>query len=178
MTTTKTSFPIIGMHCASCAKLIERQLRSTPGVEAASVNYGSEQASVEFDENASNLEALGKAVETAGYRAIIMNEKGASASRRTPDELKEEAKRAELVDLKRKVLVSAVLSIFILLGSFPDWFRGIFALFPSFYELLTNNYALLLLALPVQFWAGWGFYQATWSGLRNRTASMDTLLAL
>ena len=46
MKTTTISFPIIGMHCASCAKLIERQLKNMPGVLACAVNYGSEQASV------------------------------------------------------------------------------------------------------------------------------------
>ncbi|MBI5448817.1 copper-translocating P-type ATPase, partial [Candidatus Gottesmanbacteria bacterium] len=34
------------------------------------------------------------------------------------------------------------------------------------------------LSLPVQFWAGWGFYQAAWSGFKNRTAGMDTLIAV
>ncbi len=168
----KTSFPIIGMHCASCAKLIERSLKKTPGVTAAAVNYGSEQASVEFDEGASTLEALGKAVESAGYKAVIAEEKGKS-----PDELKEEAKKAELVDLKRKVWVSAVLSFFILLGSFPEWFSQFFSFFPL-YELLTRNVVLLFLATPVQFWAGASFYQATGSGLKNRTAGMDTLIAI
>lgn len=37
---------------------------------------------------------------------------------------------------------------------------------------------LMLLTLPVQFWAGKSFYQATWSGLKNRAASMDTLISI
>ncbi len=171
-TTKKTSFPIIGMHCASCAKLIERSLKKTPGVLDAAVNYGSEQASVEFNESTTNLETIGKSVESAGYKAVVSGEFS-----KTPDQIKEEAKTIELADLKRKVIVSATLSLFILLGSFPEWFKQ-FSSFLPFYELLTNNYVLLALALPVQLWAGWSFYQATWSGLRNRTASMDTLIAI
>ena len=46
----KTTFPIIGMHCASCARLIEKNSKKTPGVMDAAVNYGSEQATVDFDE--------------------------------------------------------------------------------------------------------------------------------
>ena len=42
----KVSFPIIGMHCASCAKLIERKLNKTPGVISSSVNYANEIASI------------------------------------------------------------------------------------------------------------------------------------
>jgi len=36
----------------------------------------------------------------------------------------------------------------------------------------------LILATPVQFWAGWDFYRATIPALKNRTANMDTLVAL
>lgn len=168
----KASFPIIGMHCASCARLIERQLTKTPGVLTCAVNYGSEQASVEFDESATSPDKLAKAVESAGYKAVV-----SSDAQRTPDDIKEEAKKAELADLKTKVIVSSTLSIFILLGSFPEWF-GFLRSYLPFYELLTNNYVLLLLALPVQFWAGKNFYQATWSGLKNRAAGMDTLIAI
>ena len=63
----KTSFPVIGMHCASCARLIERSLKKTPGVMDAAVNYGSERAAVEFDEtNYENWIALGRV-----YMAVI-----------------------------------------------------------------------------------------------------------
>ena len=40
----------------------------------------------------------------------------------TPDQMKEEAKKKELADLKIKVVFSSILSVFIVLGSFPEWF--------------------------------------------------------
>ena len=165
----KTSFPIIGMHCASCARLIEKKLKKTSGVMDASVNYASEQATVDFNEKISDIKTIGKAVEDIGYKAITEQE-----SQRTPDEIKEDAKRKELNDLKIKVVVSSTLSVVVVLGSFPEWFSS----FTSFFPIIHNSYFLLLLATPVQFWAGWGFYQATWSGLKNRAASMDTLIAI
>lgn len=145
------------MHCASCAKTIERQLKNTPGVLAAAVNYGSEQATVEHDGTVTP-KVLSDAVASAGYQAIIEKQKDKS-----PDEVKEEAKRAELSNLQTKVIVSAILSVLILLGSFV---------------IPLSPFLLFVLATPVQFWAGWQFYQATWSGLKNRTASMDTLIAM
>jgi len=172
---TKVSFPIVGMHCASCAKLIERKLRSTPGVSAAAVNYGSEEATVDLDPTKTDLSSLGKAVKDIGYEAILHGD-----DTKTAGELKEEAKHRELSHLKTLVFVSVIISIFVFLGSFPEWFKEFFSLLSlsSFYELLTRPIVLLLLATPVQFWAGWGFYQATWSGLKNRTASMDTLITI
>lgn len=165
----KTSFPIIGMHCASCAKNIERALRKTQGVDDANVNYGSEEATVAFDPSVSNLGHLGDVVENLGYKAILT-----AQSNKTPDQLKEEAKKKELADLKVEVVVSGILSVFIVLGSFPEWFSS----FTSFFPIIHNSYFLLLLTIPVQFWAGWSFYQATWSGFKNRTAGMDTLIAI
>lgn len=154
----KSSFPIIGMHCASCARLIEKSLKKAPGVAEVSVNYGSETATVEFDPKIGNLRHLGDLVSGLGYKAVIGGD---------PETTKEEAKKRELNNLTLKVIVSSILSVFIVLGSFPEWF-GV-----SFSPL-----TLLLLTTPVQFWAGWGFYQATWSGLKNRAASMDTLIAI
>lgn len=166
MASAKSSFPIIGMHCASCARLIEKKLQRTPGVSNAQVNYGSEQATVEYNDHDCNDETLAKAVEDIGYKAII-----ATKNSKSPDQIKEEAKKKELVELSKKVVVSAILSVIIVLGSFPEWFSFV----PSF---IANPLLLLILATPVQFWAGKQFYQATWSGLRNRAASMDTLIAI
>lgn len=171
-TITNISFPIVGMHCASCAKLIERGLKKTPGVTDAHVNYGSEEASVDFDPSRITPISLISPIQSLGYKAIIEGENGQS-----PQDLKEEAKLQELGKLKKKVIISAGLSIFILLGAFPEWFGSIFSFLP-FYKLLTTNYVLLLLTIPVQFWIGFEFYQATWSNFRNRAAGMDSLIAI
>ncbi|MBI4099778.1 cadmium-translocating P-type ATPase [Candidatus Microgenomates bacterium] len=148
---TKTSFPIIGMHCASCAKNIERGLLRTPGVTAANVNYGSETAMVE---HATTMEKLTETVEKMGYKV-------------GSEETKEAVKKQELARLRTKVMVSAVLSVLVVIGSFPEWFR-----------VVVPGYVLLLLALPVQFWVGRDFYQSAWSGFLNRSANMDTLIAV
>ena len=167
MKSINKTFPIVGMHCASCAKLIERKLARTPGVTEAVVNYGSEQAMVNYDPDRVKEDDLATAVGEAGYKAIITTGK----EERTPDEIKEEEKKKELQGLKTKVIVSSVLSFFVFLGSFPEWFSFV----PGF---LSNPILLLILSAPVQFWAARQFYQATWSGLKNRTASMDTLIAI
>ena len=40
------------------------------------------------------------------------------------------------------------------------------------------NLALLALAAPVQFWAGWRFYRGAWGALRHRQANMNTLVVV
>jgi Cu+-exporting ATPase len=41
-----------------------------------------------------------------------------------------------------------------------------------------NDYILWALATPVQFIVGWQFYKGTWSALKNKSANMDSLIAL
>ena len=80
-------------------------------------------------------------------------------------------KQKELNALKSKATVSLFLGALILWGSFP----GLMNTAPT---ILQDFWVQLLLATPVQFWAGWSFYRATISALRHRTANMDTLVAI
>jgi len=80
-------------------------------------------------------------------------------------------KKKELKDLKIKVILSLILGGLILWGSFP-------VLMQTAPMILHKFWLQLVLATPVQFWAGYGFYRATISALRHRTANMDTLVAL
>jgi Cu+-exporting ATPase len=41
-----------------------------------------------------------------------------------------------------------------------------------------NNFVLLALATPVQFWAGWRFYKGTWDAIKAMASNMDTLIAV
>ncbi|MFA5946407.1 MAG: heavy metal translocating P-type ATPase [Patescibacteria group bacterium] len=66
----KTRFPIEGMHCSSCAVNIAKDLKGTPGVKDAMVNYALSSASVEFDESKVKEHELHGVVEKAGYKVV------------------------------------------------------------------------------------------------------------
>ena len=66
---TKKRFQIQGMHCASCAMLIDGALEDLEGVKSASASYARQVVDVEFDEaKVSEVEII-SAVEAAGYAA-------------------------------------------------------------------------------------------------------------
>lgn len=67
----KITFPIQGMHCASCAVTIEHDLKQAPGVGDASVNYALQQATVHFDEATTGEHALHGIVQKAGYSVPV-----------------------------------------------------------------------------------------------------------
>lgn len=84
------------------------------------------------------------------------------------EELIEIEKAEELRKLKVKLSWSTLFTVFLLIG----------AMLPSAPEILKNYRVMWVLATPVQFWVGAQYYKSAWSGLKNRTANMDTLIAL
>ncbi|TSC73434.1 MAG: Cu2+-exporting ATPase [Parcubacteria group bacterium Gr01-1014_70] len=161
---TKKTFSIKGMHCASCVLILERALKKVEGVSEANVNLATTRATVTYDPQKVTNDHLTSAVANVGYEAMVNEE-----LKSEEDEQKE--KQKELKNLRTKVIVSLVLGVLILWGSFP----GLMNIAP---EILQNFWVQLLLATPVQFWVGWSFYRATASALRHRTANMDTLVAI
>ncbi len=164
MVEIKKTFPIKGIHCASCVRVLERALKKINGITEANVNLATEKATVVYDSQKVTNGHLASAVANVGYTALINEEI------KSEDEQKKE-KQQELRALRNKVLVSLVLGGLILWGSFP----GLMNTAPAF---LQNFWIQLLLATPVQFWAGFEFYRATIPALKHRTANMDTLVAL
>ncbi len=161
----KKTYQIKGMHCASCVRLIEKAVGKVPGVESCNVNLASEKATVDFNENQVSDEQIASAVSSVGYKVVDNQDKGSD------EEAEKREKQKELNDLKKKVFLSLFLGGLLVWGSFP-------MIMDTAPQLLRNFFVQLLLATPVQFWAGLPFYRATIPALRNRTANMDTLVAL
>lgn len=51
----KATIGIMGMHCASCAMIIEGGLKKTEGVKSAAVNFATSRATIEFTPNKSGI---------------------------------------------------------------------------------------------------------------------------
>lgn len=61
------TYTLNGMHCASCANIIERTLKKVDGVGEVSVNYATESLNISFDGSKTTPERLSKAIEPLGY---------------------------------------------------------------------------------------------------------------
>jgi Cu+-exporting ATPase len=65
----KIILKIFGMDCASCAANIEHALRKEKGVISTAVNFASEKADVEFDDQQISLEKIEEIIKKLGYDA-------------------------------------------------------------------------------------------------------------
>lgn len=66
----KAEIKISGMSCAACAVNIEKSLKNLEGVNKADVNFGTEKATVEYDNEKLKIKDLENAVEEAGYKVV------------------------------------------------------------------------------------------------------------
>ena len=155
----KEAFPVLGMSCASCAARVDKTLNNLPGVQEASVNYASAMAQVAYDADACSPEVLKAALQNVGYDMLIDSQ----------DEAVDEAEKAHLAryeSLKKRTRWAIALALPIMVLSMV-WMH-----------VHWVNYVVWLLATPVVFVLGRGFFISAWKQLKHGACNMDTLVAL
>ena len=143
-----------GMHCSACAGRIEGALAHEPGVVSASVNLATTRAFVAYDPATVGVEELCRAVDGAGYSASPVDDEGSGVI----------SERSEHWGLRAAVSWPLALVAF-----------GVSLFGP---ETSLAGWAVLLLAVTVEFAGGWPFLRTSARLLRRGATSMDTLIAL
>lgn len=154
-----TTLKLRGMSCASCASSIEDAINSVPGVDECIVNFGAEQATIEYDPRRTDLEAIQEAVDAAGYSAYPLQKQNLMAG---DDDAEKRHRLRESRDLMRKVAVGGIISTVLVIGSLPMMTGLHLPLIPVW---LHNPWVQLILTTPVQFWCGYSFYINGWKAL-------------
>ena len=148
-------FRIRGMHCANCASTIENAVAPIPGVVDAHVNFAAETLTARVSDKLSAGEIEAR-VAAAGYSAIAeSNSVGAGESA-----LDRQDARRNL----RWVVFTAI--------------GAAVVMYLQDRESGAARIATLVAATTVMFTAGLTFYRGAWIAAHNRTANMDTLIAL
>lgn len=151
-----------GMSCAACANAVERVIKAVPGVIDCQVNFGMERAVVEYDPERTDITTIGSAIDGAGYQAF-------------PAVETVEPENEPKSDRTRELWLGGIASAILLLGSLPMMIGFSPPFLPAW---LSHPVFQLILATPVQFYCGRSFYIGAWKSLKNRLATMDTLVVL
>lgn len=61
---------ISGMHCASCAKIIEMELTEKSGIDSVSVNFDEKKAFIEYESSETDVVKIIDVINKVGYKAI------------------------------------------------------------------------------------------------------------
>ncbi|MDO8659187.1 MAG: heavy metal translocating P-type ATPase [Candidatus Parcubacteria bacterium] len=186
---TKQTFRIKGMHCASCANIIERTIKKIDGVEDIAVNNGTENAKISFDEDKTNVSDFNKKLEPIGYSFVVTpahnmtaGEMGMSESEHAEhlglNQSKEE-KLAELRTMRNKiftVMPFAIISVFIMTWDILTRFNLVIEMSSGLSNFFF--YLLPLLALATFLIVGKPYLLGVYRFLRYGKANMDTLIGI
>lgn len=151
-----------GMTCASCSSAVERTLNKLGGVEKAQVNLATETATIAFDESSLDLDKIKQAVAKIGYSVVDT----------VDHKEKEEEKARELKSLGHKLIISAVLTVALMVLAMGPMVGLDLPL-----SHLQNGIAQLVLAIGTMV-AGSMFFTKGFSTLFKREPNMDSLVAI
>ena len=178
MSATNT-YKINGMHCASCAAIIERKLKKLDGIEQVEVNYGTESAKLAFDSNQTSLQAIGETLAPLGYTLIVPIPTSSNGVTSNEFDLLKKEKLAELDDMRSKVFSALPLAAFafvMMMWVVAASLQWLPAMSETVYEFV--HHLLPLMATYVLFVIGKPYLLGLYRFLRYGKANMDTLIGL
>lgn len=151
------TFPIEGLHCASCAARAEKAVKNCEGVENAVVNLSSANIMITYQPALITPMELASVVHKAGYKLITDS---------VVEEQREAERQLAYKRLKNETIWAIVLSI-------PLFIIGMF-----FMNMPYGGEVSAILATVIVFYFGRGFFTRTFTQLKSRSVTMDTLVAL
>ncbi|MDE2030720.1 MAG: copper-translocating P-type ATPase [Patescibacteria group bacterium] len=176
-------FKVEGMHCASCASIIERTVSKLDGVESISVNAGTENAKISFKDKI-NIQDLNLKLEPLGYSLVTeINDSTTALDDTLESSAKlsqsKKAKLAELTNMKTKVISAiplAVISIFIMAWDL----LGQYHVVPVMSQMVEEffHHLLPLMATYTLFVVGKPYLLGLYRFIRHGKANMDTLVGI
>ncbi|HNQ45632.1 MAG TPA: heavy metal translocating P-type ATPase [Syntrophorhabdus sp.] len=150
----KIELPITGMSCAACAARIERELNKLEDIGEARVNFPLKKAVI-VPKKELELKQIISLIRDIGYDVDIEADVTIRA-------------RKEEAELKRDFVWSACFSAIVM----------VFSMWMVLPNMQYQNFILLILTLPVQFYFGLRFHKATLLNLKHLTADMNTLISV
>jgi P-type Cu+ transporter len=182
----KNIYKIKGMHCASCAGIIEKTFGKIEGVFEAEANYGNESVRISFDKSKTTPEKLSKKIEPYGYSLIIENE-SAESMHMTENEHRAhtgmgQSKREKLMEISKmkkkvfSVIPLALISLFMMVYEILAQYR----IAPEMSEVWQGFlfYLMPILATYTLFVVGKPYLLGVYRFLRYGKANMDTLIGI
>jgi Cu2+-exporting ATPase len=158
MNTHRKTFPVLHLHCASCAQTVENVIRNLPGVVNVAVNFASSSATIEYLPESLSPPHIRKAIQAKGYDLLI--------EENSDSRVVEKVQAIEHRKIKNRAIGAIALSLpLVILSMF-------------FMNIPFATMWMWALATPVVFWLGKDFFVRAGRQLRQGSASMDTLVAL
>ena len=177
------SLALTGVTCGGCVSRVEQALADVPGVTEASVNLSLGRAQVTLLTGTATRADLVAAVEQAGYgveATSAAGEAAGTADHEAADGADEvsAAQARERAGLRRQVMIAAAFTLPLVIIAMGRHVPGGHALFTQWLPERAWIAIEFLLATPVVFWAGRGFFQRGWKEMRHLAPAMSSLVMI
>ncbi|MFN4336503.1 MAG: heavy metal translocating P-type ATPase [Candidatus Nitrosocaldus sp.] len=159
----KAIFSVKMLTDVSDAVRLEGILKQIEGIRDASVNHVSSRVTVEYNPAILSISEIREVLDEHGYSVV------------SEDLYTAEEEEARI--LKRLFIIGLVLSVPVILYSYPEYISSILPLLP-FSGSNIAAYTMLVLAGIVQFFVGRRFYLGAYRIARIGSANMDALVAV
>lgn len=144
---------ITGMTCVNCANAIEKNVLKIQGVTSSKVSFADCSGVFEV-QNDDDISKIKDKIKKLGF-GVVNNY----------DEL-EAAQNKNAINLKNRLIVSAILSVIIMVFEMNS------------YETLYKSLALFILTSIVIFYCGFDFFKHAMKSIKNSNYDMNVLITL
>jgi len=167
------NFKVIGMGSEHCVGVVKNAVGKLDGVVDIEANFANSSANIKYQSETVKISDIKKAIDNAGYKAVIAEE-GEDIY-----EKEKKARKKEVNILKWKFIIAVIFSVPILYLAMADLISK--ALIPGFLnpDLYPMRFAFtqIILSIPIII-AGYRFYTVGFRNLFMRSPNMDSLIGL
>lgn len=181
------TYKITGMHCASCSTIISKKLSKLDGVKSVNVNFATEKANIDFDENLINVDKMNNEILKLGYSMSpfvsdfdsSLSSKNSIINPSKQLELSLNKKEEELARQKSKTQFVLPLALFFFILMMWEISSKTFSFVPNLpIQMELLNIISMIVSTVVIFWIGKPFIQGVMKFIKYRVANMDTLIGI
>jgi Cu+-exporting ATPase len=172
-------YKVKGMHCASCASIVERAVKKLDGVESVSVNNVNEHARISYDENLNSIESFNQVLEPLGYSLESENHNNGMHAEHLGLNQSKSEKLKELKQMKSEVIGAlpvAGFSIFVMGWEILAKYNLVSPMSDMIFEFF--HHLLPILATYIFITLGKPYLLGVYRFFRYGKANMDTLIGL
>ncbi|WXL24013.1 heavy metal translocating P-type ATPase [Ectopseudomonas mendocina] len=162
---SETCLLIEGISCAACGWLIEKHLRTMPGVDEARLNLSNHRLIVRWSDSQVPLSKLLSELRKIGYAAHPWQADAAA------QQLQQENRRA-----MRQLGVAGMLWMQVMMATMATWPEFNIDLSPELDKIL--RWVSLFLTTPIVFYCCGQFFRGALRDLRTRHLTMDVSVSL
>ncbi|MEL3912791.1 heavy metal translocating P-type ATPase [Treponema pedis] len=174
----KALFNILGMSCSACSSHVQRAVEKQNGIQQVQVNLLMNNMTVQYDENIISPEKIIKAVQSAGYNAVLDNKNTSKEKTENKRAAQTNAANEEKEKIKQRLIWSLIFMLplfYISMGHMaglpiPHFLHGI-------KNAVLFAFTQFLLSLPVLI-VNKKFFLNGFKALIRKVPNMDSLVAV